>query len=400
MSLLLDALKRAEQEKIARGPGAAAAAGVAPREPLAPRSASAAPPGSLELQPLSSAGGGHTLGGAPRPDAGVHAAQVLFQAKAPPDARSRGMLWATIGAVAVVAAAAGAYVWYSIGMLTPKVAIQQRPRPAPIPPPAGAPAMQLPAAEMALISAAASPRPLPVNDPRPAAPAPAPARAAVPPVPEDTVARLLRESAATSTAPPLRLDRSADAARRVPTEVASGYEALRQGNLAAARRNYEAAIAADPQNVDARLGLATVDARSGNRASAAAHYRRTLDLEPSNATALAGLAGLADFSRPDALEAQLRADLANSPDSPALRFILGNLYASQARWREAQAEYFEAHRLDPGSGDILYNLAISLDNLGQASLAAGFYRRALEAARDNGAQFDPAPAARRLAEIR
>ena len=159
-------------------------------------------------------------------------------------------------------------------------------------------------------------------------------------------------------------------------------------------------IAADPVNVDARLGLATVDARSGNRSSAAANYRRALDLEPRNATALAGLAALADFSRPDALEAQLRADLAAAPASSALHFTLGNLYASQARWREAQVEYFEAHRLDPGSGDILYNLAVSIDSLGQARLAAGFYQRALEAARDNGAQFDPAPAARRLSEIR
>ena len=82
-----------------------------------------------------------------------------------------------------------------------------------------------------------------------------------------------------------------------------------------------------------------------------------------------------------------------------MHFTLGNLYASQRHWQQAQAAYYEAHRLDPGSGDIAYNLAVSLDHLGQSRVAAGFYRRALEAARGRAAQFDPAAAARRIAEI-
>ena len=395
MSLLLDALKRAEQEKLARVQGEPAGS-PPPRESAAVRATAPPPPGAFELQPLSSGAPAHTLGATPRPDAGVHAAQVVFQAKAgnAPEPRSRGMLWATIGAIAVVAIAAGAYVWQSVRALTPQAVGQVRPRVAPIPPPAGAPPMQQPAAEAALLSPAGPQSATPDPAPKPAAAAPAPRS------PEDAMARLLRQAAAVpATAPPM-LDRSVQSPRQVPAEVSAGYAALRQGNLATARRSYEQAIAADPANLDAHLGLATIDARAGNRSSSAAHYRRALDLDPRNATALAGLASLADFARPEALETQLRADLARSPDSPALRFTLGNLYASQGRWREAQAEYFEAHRLDPGSGDTLYNLAISLDKLGQSRLAASFYRRALEAARDQGAQFDPAPVARRLAEIR
>ncbi len=393
MSLLLDALKRAEQEKLARdAPGAPASP--APRESApAARPVPKASIANLELQPVSAAA---TLGAAPRADA--HAAQVVFQAKAAntPEQRSRGMLWATIGAVAVVAIAAGAYVWYSLNALTTP-SVVQRPRSSPVQS-SGSLQMPQPAAEAALAVAArerassAAPTPTPPQSPPIAASAPRPA--------EDTVAKLLRESAAAPSPPPLRLDRSAEAPRSVPADVTSGYEALRRGNLASARRSYEAAIGNDPTSVDARLGLATIDARSGNRSSAAAQYRRVLDLDPRNATALAGLASLADYSRPESLETQLQADLARAPDSPALRFTLGNLYASQSRWREAQAQYFEAHRLDPGSGDILYNLAVSIDQLGQARVAADYYRRALEAARDQGAQFDPAPVARRLAEIR
>ena len=398
MSLLLDALKRAEQEKLARGqPSGAAAPQPAAREAPSPRMAPVSSPG-LELQPI-----GSPAQGPARNDAGAQAAHTVFQAKTPPapEQRSRGMLWATIGAVVVVVIAAGAYVWYSIRALTPPLVAQQpRPRPGPtlLPPPAGAPAATIAEAAPPTAVTSVTPAVVPPVAPRPSpAATPAPAVAATAPS-EDTATKLMRE--ATAEPPPLRLDRSADAGRRVPAEVAGAYDALRQGNLAAARRGYEAAIASDPGNLDARLGMATLEARSGNRSAAASHYRRALQSDPRNATALAGLAALADFARPEVLEGQLRADLERTPGSSALHFTLGSVLASQGRWHEAQSEFFEAHRLDPGSADILYNLAVSLDHLGQSRVAAGFYRQALEAAASQGAQFDPAPVARRLAEIR
>src|SRR5262249_35408010 len=140
-------------------------------------------------------------------------------------------------------------------------------------------------------------------------------------------------------------------------------------------------------------------ARSGNRAAALEQYAAALDIDPRNATALAGIAALTDFSNADALESSVKSDVSRYPRSAALRFTLGNLYASQSRWGEAQAEYYEAYRLDPGSSDILYNLAVSLDHLGQRRLAAEHYARALEAAKERRAQFDAAAVARRLAEL-
>ena len=413
MSLLLDALKRAEQEKLARQGSGVAPAATPLRAAPAPASA---PPGSLELQPIAHAGDAHAApprAAAPRPDA-AHAAQNVFQAKAGSSAaaaaaaeepRNRTVLWATVGAIAVVAIAAGAYVWYSVTALTPQYASSPRPRAAPTPPPASSAPLP-PTAAMGSIVPAPGAVPATVEvatEPSKAAPsaiAPAPPTAARATPAETAAERIAREAPPHAAPEPLRMDRAPEAPRRVPAELAQGYQALRQGDLAAARRSYDAALASDPGSVDANLGLATIAARGANRNTAAEHYRRVLEADPRNATALAGLAALADFSRPDALEAQLRSDLARAPESAALQFTLGNLYASQSRWSEAQSAYFEAHRLDPGSADIAYNLAVSLDQLGQRRAAADFYARAIEASRERSGQFDPNAAARRLAELR
>jgi len=286
-----------------------------------------------------------------------------------------------------------------------------RPISSPLLPPAGALSANPTAAEAALASAPAMAAIDSVNSAKatpPASPSPAAANAPLPAATapklrpaEEAAANLLRDAAPSpAPEPPLRLDRSPEPQRRVPPEVAAGYDQLRQGNLAAARRSYEAALAANPANLDAVLGLATVEARAGSRTSATIYYRRALDVDPRNATALAGLAALADAARPDAVESELRSDLARNPASGALHFALGNVLAAQRRWGEAQAEYFEAHRLDPGSPEIVFNLAVSLDHLGQGRVAAGFYARALDAARGQYAPFDPAAVRRRLEELR
>ncbi len=403
MSLLLDALKRAEQEKLARqsqaGPDHDPPQRPAPaRDP--PRGLAGAPTPVPGLQ-LVEGGSGPAQPRVERPDAPpIHdeAAQVrkVFAAKAArPARRSRTILWAALGAAVLLLAAGGGYVWYTIRSLThpapiarrgpmPVVAVAPAPTPpaeaaAPAPPPEASPAA--PAGRIEAAAPAATPRRTPAEDA------------------EEMVATLLKENAARAREAAFTLSRSSEPARVLP-DVAEGYAALRAGDLEAARRRYSGAIAAEPANLDAQLGLATVEARLGNRAAATERYRQALALDPGNAAALAGLAALADFSRPEALEMQLRADLAANPRSAALHATLGHLYASQRRWTQAQAAYFEGHRLDPGNPDILYNLAVSLDHLGQARLAADFYARALEASRGLATPFDRATIDRRLAEIR
>jgi tetratricopeptide (TPR) repeat protein len=385
VSLLLDALKRAEQEKHTRN-----GERPPPPTPLAAPSAANSPTGALELQPLGGASA------PPRSEAAAHAAQALFQAKTARDDASanRGMLWATVGVIAVIVAAAAAYVWYSLRTLTPQLvaAAAVRPPPAPTPQPAsGMTIGELPATLPAAPVAASAPV---AESATPAAPPrePPARRAAA------LASELLRERPAPAE-PETRLARTQEPAARIPADVTTAYAALRNGDLATARRSYQAALAADPRGIDANLGMATLEARAGNRPVAAAHYRKVLDSDPRNVTALAGLAAIADFGRAEGLETRLREDIARHPGNAPLHSALGNMFASQSRWHDAQAEYFEALRLDPANADVAYNLAVSLDHLGQARLAADHYRRALEAARSQPAQFDARQVEQRLTQL-
>jgi Tfp pilus assembly protein PilF len=406
VSLLLDALKRAEQEKLAKQ-GERAEPQRERREPIAMPASSPASAASLELAPINSP----SAGAPPRASAAdkarhdTAAAQNVFQAKdAPAAERSKKGLVLVIALAVIVALIAGfgLYVWQKIDSFTPRVAASARPRPpapltvAPAPPVDATPSFgTILSAPPQQPSAAIQPPPAP--EAKKEAPAHAPATGTRDP--RDAVAQLLRDAPAARPAPPLKLAPSVERPR-VPAEVAAGYESLRNGDTAAARRSYAAALASDPTNLDALLGAATIEARSGNRTLASSHYRRALDVDPRNATAIAGLASLSDYGDSQGLESQLRGEIARNPQSPQLHFTLGNLYASQSRWNDAQVEFFEAHRFDPANADIVFNLAVSLDRLGQARLAAEHYRRALDAASRQATQFDPAAVQRRLAALK
>ena len=98
-------------------------------------------------------------------------------------------------------------------------------------------------------------------------------------------------------------------------------------------------------------------------------------------------------------ESRLKSLLATQPDLPYLNFALGNLYAGQNRWDEAQSAFFKAYAGEPENPDILFNLAISLDRLHQPRLARHYYSLALVAAEARPSSFDKAQINTRLREL-
>ncbi|MDD5383935.1 MAG: tetratricopeptide repeat protein [Gallionella sp.] len=165
------------------------------------------------------------------------------------------------------------------------------------------------------------------------------------------------------------------------------YLAYRSGKLDEAQQLYLTMFKKDARDADALLGLAAIAQQRGEDQMAAQYYARVLALDPRNAVANAGMSAL---TTDDNSESRLKTLLREQGNSAALHFALGNLYAGQSRWGEAQQAYFNAYTLESGNAEYAFNLAVSLDHLGQKKLAARHYQRAIQLDPSNSAGFDHA----------
>ncbi|MEM7255108.1 MAG: tetratricopeptide repeat protein [Pseudomonadota bacterium] len=186
---------------------------------------------------------------------------------------------------------------------------------------------------------------------------------------------------------------------RVGTQVNSAYQAYLRGEDSLAQNLYRGVLRAKPANRDALLGLGAIAMRSGETNAASRHYQEVLRLYPDDTAAQAALLQLIPDLDPVAGESELKAMLATNPEAPHLNFALGNLYAQQSRWPQAQQAYFDALRADGNNPDYAFNLAVSLDQLGQRKAAMNFYADAIEFARQRPASFSAGAALRRISDM-
>jgi tetratricopeptide (TPR) repeat protein len=325
-------------------------------------------------------------------------AKKVFEAKFR-EPNPRMPFYITIGVLGVFALGTVGYFWYQLPPPPALVNTSPGPRPAPLPtalaqsapPPAAAPTAAAPNAipglpPIAPAAAPASPAPAPAQW------TPAPRAAALPPE-----RPRLSPSAAPERAAALAIGRPPP---QVHPKVDSAYAAYLGGDIAAARADYEQALGEEPGNRDALLGLAALDVKSGRLEAAEGTYLRLLQVDPRDAYAQAGLLALRS-GRGDALasESRVKMLLANEPGAHVLHFTLGNQLAQQGRWAEAQQEYFRAFAADPDNADFAYNLAVSLDHLRQSKLALEYYQRALALSEKRGASFSAAAARERIAQL-
>jgi len=181
--------------------------------------------------------------------------------------------------------------------------------------------------------------------------------------------------------------------------LTEAYAALNAGVLESSQRLYNQLLRSEPGNIDALLGLAAIATQQGDSDQAAKHYLKVLELDPSNTLAQAGLIGMLGRADPLAAESRLKLLIARDP-SAYLYFTLGNNYADQNRWADAQQAYFQAHSLQPDNPDYAYNLAVGLEHIGQSKPALDFYRRAAQLAAAKGrANFSTAAAQERISKL-
>ena len=421
MSLLMDALKKAEEAKQRAADPAASQLVQTPAESLAPAASPASvrsrlPDLSLhtdavdaDLAAVSSEAPARRHAPLAFSRAGDErqneadersAARNVFAAKQP--SKSRLALWLIVGFGALAGLAIGGYFWWQLQAVASGVGVRpQAPMPvaqaslpsAPLP---TLPASALPAAEAAKPAPAIQPltqRALPPAASESASPGEAIAAAEPRPV---AVRKRAASAAPAATEDQLRVARSQPKSNQV---LERAYDTLQAGRLDEAQRDYETVLRGDTRNTDALLGLATIAVRRGQTDAAQVFYLRALEADPNDATAQAGLINLRSQADPGASESRLKTALAGQPDSGVLHFALGNVYARTQRWSEAQQAYFKAYASEPDNADIIFNLAVSLDHLHQNKLAAQYYQRALNAAGAGSPAFDRNQVKARLLDL-
>lgn len=366
MSLLLDARKKSQQEQSAR-------AGDRRNHELGLE-----PQTGLDSPPRSAAAGQN------RDSSARIAGQNLFNAKSrsPTYARAginRNLLIALGGTVLFLTAGAG-YVWYMVA--SPATTQPLRPIAAP---PAQSLVNPLPAAtppKNNLVPEIVSTR---VAIQKPAS-IPKPVRAAQPPV------KAASPRAAQNN--PMHFEQHQE--ESINPLLNKAYLAYRNGEFEQALQLYHKAIDLDSTNTDALLGVAVIAQRRGAESLAAHYYAQVLALDPRNAVANAGMSAL---TNDDNRESRLKTLLNEQENSSSLHFALGNYYAGQARWGEAQLAYSNAYRLESGNAELAFNLAVSLDRLGQKNSAAQYYQRALQLDPGNSAGIDHTKISQRINEL-
>lgn len=469
MSLLLDALKRAEKAKEAAQRGdkeadvpRASGLSLEPTpedakrvmtrdklpdistpleigsDDLSPRQVTARagnPPASPEANPRpqtappAAPGRASARGAQGNPVAQRAAAQSVFEAKFK-EPNPRLPFYITIGALGAFAIGTIVYFWIQLRPPPPLVNANPTPptgvtpvetakAPAPIPgapPSATGPGQAIPglpgAAPSGTGTSSARTAPTAISASAPKAPSTKPPAEEAKPVPRSepvasgapapaATRRIARTEASSPVAPtsaPRSFGRRTVA--RVNPGVAAGFAAYQSGDLEGARRGYQQALHSEPRNVDALLGMAAVELRMRQYAMADRYYQHALRLDPRNPYAQAGMLALRNQQvDPVAAESQVKTLIAQSPRAEDLQFTLGNQYAQQGRWDEAQQAYFKALAADPNNPDFAYNLAVSLDHLRQAKPALQHYQLALKLAESRGAGFDAEAVRTRVAQL-
>lgn len=183
-------------------------------------------------------------------------------------------------------------------------------------------------------------------------------------------------------------------------------DALQHGWTAYQRKEYQEAglayrrvLEQEPNSRDALLGLAAVSLQQDDADTAKDLYLRLLELDPRDTHAHAGLGQIAQKTGASLSEDKLKQLIEYRPDDAHLQFTLGNLYIQKKNWPQAQQAFFNAWKADSQNPDYAYNLAVSLDHLGKHEAAKAFYEDSLKLATGKNVSFSEKAVKSRLAHL-
>ena len=186
----------------------------------------------------------------------------------------------------------------------------------------------------------------------------------------------------------------------IEEKLDTAWVAYDAGDYDTAKENYLAVLDKEKDNRDALLGMGAISIAEKNSVKAGEYYLALLEQDPRDPLATAALSSLHfdDTSR-EQHEEHLLGLLQKAPQSASLNFALGNVYAQQKKWKAAQQSYFSAWQHDADNANYLYNLAVSMDQLGKHQQAVTFYESSLQKANNKQISFSRESVQKRINEL-
>ena len=156
-----------------------------------------------------------------------------------------------------------------------------------------------------------------------------------------------------------------------------GQEALKNGDVATARSEFEKAVRLAPNDSEAQSALGWVLAQQGQADAAAAHLRAAIKLKPGFVEArLTLVAVLLQQGKPDEAEQEARAAVKIAPGNAEAHRTLARIL-SQHPGDEALAEMRRAVELAPERADLRDDLGNLLAQRNQFAEAESAFQEAL-----------------------
>ena len=178
------------------------------------------------------------------------------------------------------------------------------------------------------------------------------------------------------------------------------WQAYDDGRYNSARNLYIEVLNSEENNRDALLGLGAIAVIEKDYMTARNIYMSLLKQDPRDPIAIAAIASLqSDGVSLQEDENFLQNMLLKNPNAAHLNFALGNVYAQQEKWKSAQQAYFNAWQQDIENADYIFNLAVSLDQLGKPEQAVSLYQDSLSKSNNKQISFSREDVKKRIKEL-
>ena len=168
--------------------------------------------------------------------------------------------------------------------------------------------------------------------------------------------------------------------------VSRGVSLARRGLPTEALNEFQAALAADPENLTALLNVGSLELTTHQFLDAERHYRAASSLAPRNPVALLGLI-TAEFGAGHPDQAQESARLLQSIDGSSVHVSLGMIFSENFLYAEAAKEFEEAGRKGAESPELFFSLGQAYSKQNNYEKAKAAYFRAIDVNPENARPY-------------